>query len=446
MRLEAPARGSLAKRTVGPLLAVLALGAMALLETWLAERRPLDGELNAGETLAVTSGADSGPGSLREAIYAANRSPRRVRITLLAPRMAPRRALPALANPHGVDLVAGTGGSVIDGGALATAPVLDVDAPGSLIRGLRIERAAGVAILVRAPAVRLIEVEVDAAGTAIATFDDARGLIVERCRLSAGGIGLHLDPASLPARVEECELGGHREAALWSVAPSTDVTPPAILTVRGNRFSDDRIGAVLGNVRAEVDDNTFERSGEAALYLLGSGVVARGNRIDDARRFGIVAEGASSATLIEDNEIRAAAAVGVLVRTGSGPTVRANRLDVGAYGIADVLGDPARPTIIDSNLLSSHRLDALVVVGGSPLLRRNRAVRNRGAAIRSLDFIDLGGTLFAAEALLEDNELEGNGVDGVVTGIYRARDEAAKREAEREPRSAEPGSDAETEG
>src|SRR5687767_4119052 len=62
--------------------AVVLLGLLAGLQHWLATRRPFSAEWSSARDLQVTTSADRGPGSLREAIFAAHASTQRSRIVV----------------------------------------------------------------------------------------------------------------------------------------------------------------------------------------------------------------------------------------------------------------------------------------------------------------------------------------------------------------------------
>lgn len=389
---------------------------------WLGDHRPPPLGRRLTGQLVVTSANDSGPGSLRDALFVAARSPQRARILVAAPAVVLRRPLPPLSNPRGVVIV-GKPRTLIDGRALGAAPLIDVDAPGSVIEGLRLIAGEGDVLRVRATDVRLLDLGIEGRGVGIQALDGAHHLTVRGCELHGNVIGIRVAADSLPASIEGNRFRSHPRAALWVVGPDRPLVAGGRLTVRTNNFAQGEIGVVVGNVDAEVAANTFEAPTRAAIQLFGSGARVTANHVDGARQLGIVAEGTTESTFIGDNEIRDTAAIGILTRSARGTTVRGNRLYLNGHGIADVLSDLTRPVVISDNLLISHTADALVVIGSSPLIRGNRAVRNRGAAVRSLTLIDTRGVSTDSNARLLDNQFEGNGHDGVVPGVYRVRRE-----------------------
>ncbi|MBZ0114273.1 MAG: right-handed parallel beta-helix repeat-containing protein [Thermoanaerobaculia bacterium] len=412
----------MALRTDGVLVALVGLGCLAIVPVWLESLRPPEPGQTNDATINVTSGSDAGPGSLREAIFAADRSLERAKVVLLASEIELRNALPPIANPHGVVIEAGPGGSSIDVRAVVDAVGIDIDGPRTVLRGFSVVGGSVAGIRVRGANALLIDVSVSGASTAILGVEGAQGLRIVGCQLSDNNIGIRIDPAAAPVSIESCRFSGHREAAIWSAGPERTSGSVRQLSIRDNHFDRDRIGVLVGHVGAEVVDNEFEASVDSAVHLIGGARIHR-NHISGAVRVGIFAEEPTANTLIENNEIRASPGVAILSRLNRGATIRENRLYNNAYGIIDVLSDPVQPGVISRNLLTSQSLDGIVIVGGSPLLRSNRILRSRGAGLRALDLIEVEGNRVVASPRVEDNQLEGNASDEMVRGVYDARDE-----------------------
>src|SRR6185436_929577 len=104
------------------LCAALAVGA-GWLEQWRLDRP----DRSAAIRFRVTNAADSGPGSLRDAVLLADRAAGRARITIAVQRIVLESALPPLVNPNGV-VVESVGGVEIDGSGIAGA-VIDIASP-----------------------------------------------------------------------------------------------------------------------------------------------------------------------------------------------------------------------------------------------------------------------------------------------------------------------------
>src|SRR5258706_7671095 len=129
--------------------AVALAGGLAIGASWLEQWRPLPPDRLASITIRVTSEADEGPGSLREAILAADRATRRTRIVVDVPTITLAATLPPLVNPHGVVLEAREGRVELNGTHIA-GPILDIAAAGTIVSGFRIV-GGGAGLVVRAP-------------------------------------------------------------------------------------------------------------------------------------------------------------------------------------------------------------------------------------------------------------------------------------------------------
>jgi hypothetical protein len=400
------------------LVAVVWLGFLAAFEKPLAERRPAAVEFSAGVEFLVTSPKDGGPGSLREAIFAADQAQTRARVRILARRVLLETPLPPLINPEGIVIEAPDPSTEIDARALPEEAVLDLAAPRSVVAGLRIRGAAGSGILVRAGGTRLRKVGLLDCGVGVQLAEGVDDLVVEESSFDENGIGVRVAAGTSGIRVNKNVFRKHDQAGVWAVAsaPPLDGAAPA-LVLRQNQFEDDRVSVVLINVAGQVEENRFARPGEAAVYLSGPGLVRR-NRIQAGSRVGMYIDAADGA-LIEENELDHNVAAGVLLRQGRRAGVLRNRVYENGYGIVVVFGDRTGPNVIAENLVLSQREDGLYVVGGSPVLRANRAVGNRGAGLRVLDYVPLRGPRITGDPLLQDNVLQENGSNSPVRGEYR---------------------------
>jgi parallel beta-helix repeat protein len=401
---------------------VVWLGLLGSLEGWLAERRPLPPELKGGSAFVVTSSADDGPGSLRNALFAADRSPTRARVEVRTNRIVLATPLPPLVNPQGMVVDAPGAGCDIDARAIATGPVLDLAAPHCLVRGVRIRGAAGQGILVRSPGARLRNVGLSDCGDGVYLADGVDDLEVEDSTFTANATGIHLPAGAAAVLVRNNVFRKHEQAGVWAVAPGPSLAPArGDVTLRANRFEGDRIAVVLIHVPARVEGNTFLGSTEAAVYLTGGGVI-RGNRIHEGIGLGILADLTEEA-VIEDNELSQNVAVGIMLRDSRSTLVQRNKVHGNGYGIVTVLGDRGRPVVLADNQVLSQLHDGLYVLAGAPLLRGNQALRNRGAGLRVLDLIPLTGPRVTAAPQLQDNVMSGNGQDIPVRDEYRVRAE-----------------------
>lgn len=401
--------------------ALLWLGSVAASERWLVERRPAPPELRASLVISVTSEKDGGPGSLREAVFAADRAGARARIELRVKRIVLATPLPAFVNPKGVVVDCPDADCEIQARDVTDAPVLDLAAPGSVVRGLRISGSSAQGILVRAGPARLLKVSVADCAEGVHLVDGAVDLLVEDSLLEQNGIGVRLPSTASGVTLRRNQFRKHEQGAVWAVRAASGLpASPDQLIISGNRFEEDRISVLVINVPGRIEDNDFVRAGEAALYLTGGGVVKR-NRIRSGSSSGIFADAPHGAR-IEDNEVDHNFAVGILLREARDTVVQGNRVHQNGYGIATVFGSKDHAAVVAQNLILGQREDGLFVVGGSPLLQENRSLGNQGAALRVLDFVPVRGPRIVAEPVLKDNTLIGSSGDAVVRGEYRARD------------------------
>ncbi len=406
-------------RTRWPLVAatLVWLGFLAAFDKPLAERRPAPLELRAGVEILVTSPNDAGPGSLREAIFAADRAGARARIEIRTAHIALESSLPPLVNPNGVVIDASHVSTEIDARAVPSGPVLDLAAARSVVRGLRIRGAAGPGILVRTSGARLTEVTLVDCDVGVHLVEGAEDLLVESSTFEANGTGVRVAAGASGVSVYNNRFRKQERAAVWAVSPSAPGTASPIVVVRQNRFDEDRISVLLINVPGQVEENQFMRAGEAAIYLTGPGVVRR-NHLQGGGRTGLFAD-APDGALIEDNELDHNFAVGILLRRARRTEVLRNRVYENGYGIVVVFGDSRSPAVVADNLVLSQREDGLYVVAASPVLRGNRALANRRAGLRVLDYVPAQGVPVAGNPLLQDNVLRDNGLDAPVRGEYR---------------------------
>lgn len=407
-----------ATTTVWTALAVAA--ALAVSSHWLKRVRLTAPELSAGSVYRVTTGADAGPGSLREGILAADRSDGRARVVIAASRIALETPLPPLVNPVGVVIEASASGVILDASRLQGGPVLDVVAPYCFIVGLRIERAPGEAILIRRGRARLRNVGVADSGVGVYQADGAADLVVEDSTFERNTVGVHIASDGAPVKLVNNTFVNHRRAAVWAVA----ATPPlsretAGLDILRNRFAGDYQPVVIFNVHARLDANTFQDAHAAAVYVHGARFAITNNRIRAGRNFGIYVEQTEHA-VIDRNEVDHNCAGGMIVRNTRSTLVSANRVYANGYGVIVVEGDSVSPNRITDNLIAQHIEDGLYVIGGSPMLRHNRLLQNRKAGLRLSSLETVARRLLIPNPLLDANLVSGNGRDDVQRDEYAA--------------------------
>ncbi len=402
-------------------LALIIAGAIALLALSVGHLqgvRPFFWGSSASNALLVTSPRDDGPGSLREAIFAADRKRGRARILLRTPRISLRTPLPPLVNASGIELDAEKSGCEIEAGQIGLEPVLDIDAPNSGVLAVTIRNAGGTGIRVRERRALIKGVRIRNSTTGVEAAEGSEDLRIEESDFSANDTGVRLAPVAASAVLISSRFQDHGRAAVWAVAPDpSGSSSRPNLTLRDNEFRNDRISVVLINMPGEVVNNRILGARDVSLYLMGGAGVVRKNRIQSGAGIGVFADEAQG-IVIEGNEVDRNRLVGLILRGGRNSIVRDNRVYLNGYGIATVFGEAGHPHLVSDNLILSQAFDGLYVVGGSPIVRGNRVTKNQAAGVRILDYVSRRHPLIAAHPLLDGNEFDQNQHDEPVRGLY----------------------------
>jgi parallel beta-helix repeat protein len=407
------------RRTAWAVIAACLLLAAAV--PWLEQVRVTLSEQWSTSEIHVTSNLDDGPGSLREAIFIADRNDRRTRIVLDVGHIVLLTPLPPFVNPRGVELDASKSHCQLDASALDDSPVLDLVAARSAIDGVLIEGAKGQAILVRRDGARLRGVTMKGNQVGVYLIDGAGDLSIRDSAFDGNAIGVRVPPDATNISVGDNRFGHHTKAAVWAVAaqePDPDQTPTFDIT--RNHFDQDAQAVVSVNVPARIEENELQASRSSAVQVSGAAFVIRGNRILSARGFGIDAETLRSAHIL-NNEIAHNCKGGLLLRSSRNTQVRGNRLYANGYGVVIVVGFSASPNIVADNLITQQFDDGLYVIGASPVVRANRILNNLHAGVRLASLAQPGQADAFAEPLLEANTLVDNGMDELQREQYRSR-------------------------
>lgn len=407
----------LAERSHRQAIALVAgLALAAVFVRWAAPRRPALEDLRGARRFVVTSPRDTGGGSLREAIYAADAAEDPVVIKLLVRRIVPATPLPPLSNPRGVSFEAE--GVELDARRLGAETALYVESPGTVVRGLKVSGAAGAGIVVHARGVRLRNIEASRCADGVVILDGSRDVTIEGARFDGNGAGVRVHPGATRVTLRGNHFAAHEQAAIWDVRPepaAAERGDPELL-VRGNTFESDRISLIVVNVPTRIEGNELVRAREAAAYLGGPHLLVRDNRIR-AGQHGLLLVEADDA-VVEKNELDHVAAIGIVVHGGRGTTVRENRFFENGYGISLVRGEGGRPNVVAKNILLSQRFDGLLLLGSSAMLQGNRVLGSRYASVRILRLVPWQGPAVPSAPLLSENTFEGNGNDTPVRGDY----------------------------
>ncbi len=381
---------------------LLLLGALAAFVWWHQTAQQAGAARSAATlTVDVTSAADRGPGTLREALFIVAAANSKADVWLKVKSIAPETPLPPLVNPHGVRIRALQGATDIDAHALSGGPVLDVAGANTSIEGVRVHDCPAAGIVLRATHFHLRTSTIEACDVGVDVAENASDILLEGNRFSADRIGVRFAASNRNGLVAGNTFAGNRDAGLWAVRAEPDARTSAI-TVRDNHFDGGRSGVVAANVALTVERNEFTGSSESAIHLLGAGAVVRGNHVSGGQGMGIVAENASE-SVIEDNEVDHLGAYGIMVRGSASMLVRANRLHNCGYGMAFVLGEPHRPSTAVDNTIIAPQFNGIDVIGDSPILRNNKVVQARVYPLHVIDFQPPDGARVSAHPALENN-------------------------------------------
>jgi len=390
------------------------LGALAGLGWWYQTRQQhAPGQSGGTLTVEVTSPADRGPGSLREALFIVAAANGSADVWLKVTSITAETPLPPLVNPHGVRLLGPQGGTDINARALSGAPVFDVAGANTSIEGVHVHGCRGSAILLRAAQFRLRASTIEGCDVGVDVAENASAVLLEHDRFTGNRIGVRFAASTRDAVVAGNTFANNRDAGLWAVRAQPDSRGAAV-TVRENHFDGDRSGVVAANVAVLIERNDFSGDAEAGIHLLGAGAVVRGNHVSGGAGMGIIVENASQ-TVLDSNELDHLGAYGIMVRGSASILVRANRVHNCGYGLAFVLGDPQRPSTAADNTIIAPQFNGIDVIGDSPILRNNQVLQPRAYALHVSDFEQPDGTKTAAHPLLENNNFRA-GVPAVAAG------------------------------
>jgi parallel beta-helix repeat protein len=400
----------ISRRSTISIVVFVLLGVFVALGYWYETRKVQPGQAANSPAVSVTSGNDRGPGSLREALFIAAAADGEVTITMNVPKITLATALPPVANARGIRLVgAPQQGTEIDGTSLANGPILDVAGANVSIEGLRIRNCKSSGIVLRAGNFKLHTTTLEACDVGIDVAENVQQVLIERNRFSNNRVGVRFTASNRNALVVKNEFSGNRDAGLWAVRSEPDQRGASI-GVRDNRFNKERVGILTANVSVLMERNELIDSEEAAMQLMGTGAVARGNRISGGAAMGIVAENARG-VVIEQNEFNGIATYGIMLKGSADTIVRNNRVYNSGYGFAFVLGNTRSPSSAIDNTIIEPKFNGIDVIGDSPILRGNQVMRPRALALKVVDFEpEGGGEKVRSAPFLEGNNFKPNTV------------------------------------
>jgi parallel beta-helix repeat protein len=306
-----------------------------------------------------------------------------------------------------VHIVAQEEGTEIDARGLSSGAVLDVSGPNVSIEGLHIRNCKAAGILLRAERFRLQSATLQSCDVGVEIAENASQVLIERNRFVNNRVGVRVAASNRNTMISKNEFVAHRDAAVWAVRREPDERGGSV-GIRENRFTKERIGILTANVSVLIERNEVLDSREAAMQLMGTGAVVRGNRVSTGAAMGIVAENARGA-VIEENEFDGLAAYGIMLKNSADTLIRGNRIHNSGYGLAFVLGNSRSPSSAIDNTIIEPKFNGIDVIGDSPILRDNKVVRPRALALKVIDFDPDNGPPVRSQPFLEGNNFDKGG-------------------------------------
>ena len=396
---------ALSRRSIISIAVFLLLGVFVGIGYWYESRQVATGRAEDTAAINVTSGADRGPGTLREALFIAAAAKGQATISVRVPKITIATVLPPLVSSRGVRLIAVAPNAEIDAAALPSGPVLDVAGANASIEGLRIRNCKAAGILLRASHFRLQSTTIQSCDVGVDVAENASEVLLERNRFVRNRVGVRFAGSNRNTSLVKNEFNEHRDAGVWAVRGESDARGAAI-SIRDNRFTKERIGILAANVAVALERNELLGSQEAAIHLMGTGSVVRGNRVSGGAAMGIVAENSRGA-VIEGNELDGLAAYGIMLKGSADALVQGNRVHNSGYGLAFVVG--TSPSTAIDNTIIEPKSNGIDVIGDSPILRGNHVIRPRTLALKVVDFKSPDGNTVRSQPFLEGNNFDARG-------------------------------------
>jgi hypothetical protein len=399
----------------------LTLMALAAIVTHRSAFSALVPEMRSGGDLVVESALDAGPGTLRDAIMAADRLSTRAHIVISVPRIVVESALPALVNPHGVDIEVRAGAGVIDAGREAKGTVLQINSQGSIVRGLQIINAHDIGMLVNAPGVRIEATTVSASKTALYVAAAAAGCVVSNSTFEGNETGVIADAAIHDLSILSSIFRRNTRAGFWLVgAEGSGADPDGHERARIVEavFEKNVTGMVLANSPTLIQKARFIANSDTGLLVLGGAARVEDSEFSDAVGTALSINSASRVVIARSKFVNNAA--NAIMARNSDISIENDTLVHNGFGLV-LVQSQEHAVVVRDNSISRTKADAITVIGGSPLLQRNQITDNFGAGIRVLDLASAQGSRKALPRL-DANVVKGNGIDVPPPAIYKVVD------------------------
>lgn len=367
--------------------------------------------------LLVSSPRDAGPETLRDAILAADRLSTRAHIVITARQILIESALPALVNPHGVDIEAAAGAGNLDAAGQEAGAVLQIDSPTSTVKGLHISHARVSGIIVNAPGVQLDSITVSDSKVGLLVNAAAKSCTVRTSTFERDETGVMAEAGVQRTAILGSIFRDSTRAGFWFVGregahPGAGDQPAVLVT--GSVFEKNATG-VIANQWTQIQSSRFLGNRQFALMILGGEARLEDSEIRDSGGTAVSVTSGAGVAIVHNTLIDNTGAA-ISVRDSEVDIAR-NTLEHNGLGIVSVSTREPLSTLIADNLITKTTSDAITVIGGSPQLRGNQIIGNQGVGLRTLD---LAGSAGAVKVIprLEANVLKGNRVDTPLTGTY----------------------------
>jgi hypothetical protein len=373
----------------------------------------------------VTNPRDAGPGTLRDAILAADRLSSRAHIQIAVERIAVESALPALTNSRGVDIDAKPHPVTIDAAQQPSGATLQLNSPASSVRDLHIVNAHGTGIIVNAGAVELGSVTVDDSKLGVLLTSAARGCTIRAATFERNETAVLAQPGIHDVTISESKFINNSHAAFWFVGAADKAANPVAsggpgaqeqVRILDSTFTQNAAGVVVANQPTLVRQSHFSANHDSAVLVLGGAARIEGSEI---RTTGGTAISVTSGRGVEllHNTLADNAGTAIMARDST-VTIAHNSLEDNGVGIVAIVTQEPSTAVISDNTITRTTGDALLVIGGSTAVERNQVVGNHGVALRSLDLITASGRVKASPHL-DGNLFKGNAADTPVVGDYK---------------------------
>jgi hypothetical protein len=365
----------------------------------------------------VSSPRDAGPETLRDAILAADRLSTRAHIVITARQILIESALPALVNPHGVDIEAVAGAGNLDAAHQEAGAALQIDSPTSTVKGLHISHAHVSGIIVNAPGVQLDSITVSDSKVGLLVNAAAKSCTVRASTFERDETGVMAVAGVQRAAILGSIFRDSARAGFWFVAreeahPGPGDQPEVLVT---DSVFEKNASGVIANQWTQIQRSRFLGNRQSALMILGGEARLEDSEIRDSGGTAVSVTSGVRVTLLHNTLIDNIGAA-ISVRDSEVEIAR-NTLEHNGLGIVSVSTRDPLSTLIADNLITKTTSDAITVIGGSPQLRRNQIIGNQGVGLRTLDLAGDAGAVKVTPQL-DANVLKGNRVDTPLTGTY----------------------------